>query len=470
MSTLPSPLEAELECYAYSYPHKSSYRPLSPPVPIADAWRDDDVSRLSLYVHIPFCEMRCGFCNLFTQSQPAEEVVSGYLATLSRQMRVVLSQVLRADFAQFAMGGGTPTFLTAPQLESLLSSVETALGRPLRTLPTSVETSPATATPERLQVLADHGIHRISLGVQSFLPGETGQIGRPQRLDDVYRALDLIRGLGFPVLNIDLIYGEPRQTVASWLASLREALRYRPEELYLYPLYVRPETGLASAGNYASRLRANQPSARRPRASQLRDDLYTAARDLLGEHGYVQASLRCFRLPASAVSSHACQRDGMIGLGCGARSYTRRLHYATRFAVTQAGVRTILKEWLTQTDEELAMATHGIRLSEDEQRRRFVILGLLQAEGLSISEFQQRFPLAAIEQHAAEPNAIEQISGFLEIVDRGWAARIGDRYILTSDGLQYSDVVGPLLYSEPVLERLRAFSRLPEVTLESTRA
>lgn len=442
---LPISLEpAELASYAYSYPHKSSYRPLSPPVPIADAWRDEDLSRLSLYVHVPFCEMRCGFCNLFTQSQPAEEAVSAYLSTLFRQLRVVLSHVPDAEFSQFAIGGGTPTFLTAPQLESLLSRLETALGRTLLALPTSVETSPATATSDRLQVLADHGIRRVSIGVQSFLPSETRHIGRPQHADDVYRALDGIRDRGFPVLNIDLIYGDPRQTLADWLTSIREALRYRPEELYLYPLYVRPETGLASVG--------------RPDA-EIRDDLYLAACDLLGEQGYVQSSLRCFHLPASTISDHACQRDGMIGLGCGARSYTRRLHYATRFAVTQAGVRSILRQWIEQTDDELALATHGIWLSDDEQRRRFVIMCLLQAEGLSIADFQQRFPTAAV----------DEISGLLDIAGRGWAIRTDDRYLLTPAGLQHSDLVGPLLYSRPVLERLRAFSRLPAATAAEAR-
>lgn len=437
MNTATSFEAAELTSYAYSYPHKSSYRPLSPPVRLADAWRDEDVSQLSLYVHVPFCEMRCGFCNLFTHSQPAEEVVSAYLATLERQMQVVRRHVPAADFAQLAVGGGTPTFLAAPELGALLRRVETFVGRPLRELPTSVETSPATATEERLQVLAEHGVRRISLGVQSFLPSETGRIGRPQRVEDVYQALDRIRLRGFFVLNVDLIYGDPRQTCESWLASVREALRYRPDEFYLYPLYIRPQTGLANSGN-SSRY--------------FRDDLYAAARDLLCQQGYVQSSLRNFRLPPNAAApNYDCQRDGMIGLGCGARSYTRRLHYATRFAVTQAGVRAILQEWINQNDDELALATHGMWLSEDEQGRRFAIMSLLQAEGLSIAEFNQRFP----------SGRIDEIPGFSEILLRGWAVQAGDRFVLTTDGLTNSDIVGPLLYSEPVRERLREFSRLP---------
>ena len=235
------------------------------------------------------------------------------------------------------------------------------------------------------------------------------------------------------MLNIDLIYGDPRQTCESWLASLRQALRYHPEELYLYPLYIRPETGLARAGSVSFQHRA---------------DLYSAARDLLGEHGYEQASLRCFRLPQSgSPSSYGCQRDGMIGLGCGARSYTQRLHYSSRFAVNQAGIRAILAEWIEQTDADLALATYGVWLSEEEQRRRFVILSLLQAEGLALAEFRERFPSSS----ALE---LPELGGLIE---RGWLVRIGDRYVLTPCGMQYSDTVGPLLYSQPVRDRLRAF-------------
>jgi oxygen-independent coproporphyrinogen III oxidase len=424
---------AELSTYAYSYPHKSSYGPLSPPVPIASAWRYEDVSRLSLYVHVPFCEMRCGFCNLFTQSQPADIVVEAYLATLVRQMNVVRAAVPTATFSQFALGGGTPTFLSSAQLESLLSQVETTFGQSIGRLPASVEVSPTTATKDRLDVLAGFGVQRISVGVQSFEAADAHEMGRPQKAHVAHEAIERIRACGFPVLNIDLIYGGAHQTCESWLESLRQALRYRPEELYLYPLYVRPETGLARVGS---------------RSFQHRADLYLAARGLLGERGYEQASLRCFRLPQSgSPSSYGCQRDGMIGLGCGARSYTERLHYSTRFAVTQAGIRSILAAWIAQTDLDFALATHGIWLSEDEQRRRFIILSLLQAEGLAIAEFRERFPSSAVDD-------VPEVAGLIE---RGWLVRTGDRYVLTQRGLQYSDTVGPLLYSQPVRDRLRAF-------------
>jgi oxygen-independent coproporphyrinogen-3 oxidase len=435
----PTDTQEEPASYAYSYPHKSSYRRLSPPLSLAEVWQDEDVRNLALYVHIPFCEMRCGFCNLFTESQPADGAVDAYLATLDRQMRVVAAQVPDARFAQFAVGGGTPTILSPTQLEFLFTRVERLAQRPLRQLSTSVETSPATATADRLRILADVGVRRISLGVQSFSPDEARRIGRPQQPADVFRALDQIRALPFPVLNIDLIYGEAEQTCDSWIASLEAALGYKLEELYLYPLYVRPQTGLSNVGR---------------RQAEHRTDLYAAARDLLAARGYRQASLRCFRCDDPSDSqgegnsaTYACQRDGMIGLGCGARSYTRTLHYGTRFAVTQAGVRAILRDWIAQSDDVLGRATHGIRLTEDERLRRFVILSLLQSSGLDLVECRCRFP--GIE--------IEALDGIRDLFERGWVARTGDKITLTAAGLEHSDLAGPLLYSAAVRDRLREF-------------
>ncbi|MES2788878.1 MAG: STM4012 family radical SAM protein [Planctomycetota bacterium] len=426
--------QSELSAYAYSYPHKSSYRPLTPRVPIATVWRDEDVSNLSLYVHIPFCEMRCGFCNLFTQSQPAETLVNDYLAALGRQMRVVREAVPTATFHQFAIGGGTPTYLSAQQLSDLLTAVESVLDVSIVRLPTSIETSPETATPDRLRVLANFGIQRVSLGVQSFSETETRLFGRPQQAPAVHRAIQAIRDAGSFDLNLDLIYGHPDQSAESWQASLQAALQYRPEELYLYPLYVRPETGLERQGL--------SPVGHR-------SDLYRIARDRLLDDGYEQLSLRCFRVPRAAQpAAYACQRDGMIGLGCGARSYTRELHYATRFAVTQAGVRSIVRDWIAQSDDDFAHATHGMWLSDDEQLRRYVILTLLQTDGLSLVELEQQFPGADI----------DTISGITELRTRGWLLRTETRESLTPAGLEHADEVGPILYSPLVRDRLRAFT------------
>jgi oxygen-independent coproporphyrinogen-3 oxidase len=373
--------------------------------------------------------MRCGFCNLFTRSSPPAEQAKAYLRRLRIQAEVVHDALGPVSYSRAAIGGGTPTFLTADELATLFGFLP-QLGR----VPLSVETSPATATPDRLRVLAEHHTWRISMGVQSFLDAEAHAAGRPQRRAEVDRALETIRDTGFPVLNLDLIYGIPGQTAQTWAESLRTALRWRPEELYLYPLYVRPLTGL-------SRRRVDGPD---PQWDKQRLSLYRQGRDLLRENGYRQVSMRQFRrdgVPGAEGPDYCCQDDGMVGLGCGARSYTRALHYSFDYAVSVGEVRGIIDDYLARPAGDFAYAEYGFTLDEAEQKLRWLVKSLLRSEGADLAAFGERFG----EPLSHDLTAIEA---------RGWAANTGGRLVLTDEGLARSDLIGPWLVSGAVREMM----------------
>jgi oxygen-independent coproporphyrinogen-3 oxidase len=416
------------EGYAYAYPHKTAYRPLRPPVPLREAWAGERRDALFLYLHVPFCEMRCGFCNLFTLTRPKDGLAGAYLAALRRQALRVRHALGDARFARVAVGGGTPTFLDAAQLAELFDIAEHTLGADLHAIPVAVETSPATAEPDKLALLRDRGVKRVSIGVQSFIEAEVAAAGRPQKTADVEAALGHLRAVGFPTLNLDLIYGLPRQTVASWLASVRAALRWRPEELYLYPLYVRPLTGLGRS---------------RHDGDDIRPACYREARALLLDADYVQVSMRLFRArhaPAEDGPVYCCQEDGMVGVGCGARSYTRALHYATEYAVRAPGIREILADYVARPDEAFDRADYGFRLEPGEQRRRYVIQSLLSGEGLAGAAYRNRF--------GTEP--LDDLPELGELEPLGLARRDAERLRLTPAGVERSDAIGPWLYSPAV--------------------
>ena len=240
------------EGYAYSYPHKSAYHPLRPPVPLREAWAGERRDRLALYIHVPFCGMRCGFCNLFTLANPKRPLVDRYLAATERQAQAVAEELADAAAARLIIGGGTPTFLDVEDLARLFDLAAKLFGADAARVPAAIETSPGTAHRDKLAFLKTRGVERISIGAQSFIERERCAIGRPQKRPDLTAALDTIRGAGFPVLNIDLIYGASGQTPESWRQSLRRALMWRPEEVHLYPLYVRPLTGLDGKAGSAS--------------------------------------------------------------------------------------------------------------------------------------------------------------------------------------------------------------------------
>jgi oxygen-independent coproporphyrinogen-3 oxidase len=414
--------------YSYAYPHKTAYRRLEPTISLKDAWGDEDCSALFLYLHVPFCEFRCGFCNLFTQANPEQGLVERYL----RQVRVEAEQVRaalppQAQIAKWAIGGGTPTFLEADELERLFGIITEVMGAPAE-VRGGCEASPATVTADKLAVLAAHGVERVSLGVQSFADSAAHRLGRPQRGADVERAIGLIREQAFPTLNLDLIYGGEGQSDEECVESVDQAIDYRAEEIYLYPLYVRPLTGLG-------RLDRDWDDQRM--------SAYAAGRARLLESGYEQVSMRMFRAPHAPLHSgpaYQCQSDGMIGLGCGARSYTSSLHHSSEYAVSRGGVAAILGDYLRRPASDLAVASYGIQLSRDEQRRRFVILSLLQAEGLDCDAYGQRF----------DSDALTDLPPLRQLVDHGWATMMDRRLRLTQEGLAWSDAIGPWLYSPAV--------------------
>lgn len=436
-----APLYAQ---YVYSYPHKLAYGPIEPAHPLDELWQPEPKGALFAYVHLPFCEQRCGFCNLFTFANPRAELPSRYVDALARQTQIVRAALGgEARFARFAIGGGTPTYLDPRELARMFDVTLGALGCEAGG---SVETSPETATAERLDVLRERGVTRVSMGVQSFLGDETAAIERRQSSAVVHAAIERIRARGFACLNLDLMYGLPGQTRASFLASIDAALEHAPEEIYLYPLYVRRLTILGRRAEKSERVSWDEE----------RLALYRAGRERLFERGYRAVSMRMFRrndAPGEGGSAYRCQRDGMVGLGCGARSYTHAVHYATPYAVGAEKVRAILEAWVEAPDSEHATARWGYVLDEEEQRRRFAILSLLHEDGLDRAAYRERFG-AEVETQLPELAAILSGDGADTFArDEGGVVR------LTAAGLERSDQLGPLLMSAAVRARIEAGPR-----------
>jgi oxygen-independent coproporphyrinogen III oxidase len=429
--------------YVYSYPHKSAYRSF-PKRALSDVWATENLNSLFLYIHIPFCEMRCGFCNLFTTVTHDENFVSQYLQAVKRQAQKIRESVGDMQFSQFALGGGTPTQLPISGLAHIFDIAETTMGASLNSIPIAVEVSPETATDEKLRLLRDRTTNRISMGVQSFVDAELLATQRRQTAQQVQAAIARIRKVGFPILNLDLIYGLPGQTVESWLYSIRTALQFQPEEIFLYPLYVRPLTGLGLSDR---------------QWDDNRLACYRAGRAHLLESGYQQVSMRMFRAPHypsqdtnNSGPNYSYQNDGMVGLGCGARSYTRSLHYSYDYAVSSKEIKSILANYIANTAQDFDAVNYGFELTREEQQRRFILLSLLADQGVAFQGIDLRGYRDRFNSEVFADFPILQ-----DFQELGLLEKNNQQLYLSELGLERSDSIGKSLFSPRVQGLMQAF-------------
>lgn len=407
--------------YMYSYPHKTAYRTLTPPVSLSPYLERLEGREASLYFHIPFCAHKCGYCNLFSQQCCDAERISLYLHTMRRQAEQLSVAAQGLKFTSFAVGGGTPLILDEGQLEELFCLAELFGVHPSRVF-TSVETSPEYTQKSVLRQLRARGVERLSMGVQSFNETELKKLKRRPGLGTVVGALENIVEAGFPQFNLDLIYGIEGQTVESFMRSLNTALTYRPNELFIYPLYVRPGT------------RINVRS-----TDDIGYAIYKSARELLVGQGFVQTSMRRFVRRETTETEFSCGDEVMLSCGAGGRSYLGNLHYATPYAVRQQAIADEIDHYIRTTD--FMTAANGFLLSTEEMQIRFIIKNLMYHRGVDLAEYEKRF--------GEKPDQ----NLFREFTDRGWIEETGRIVRLTEEGMAYSDYIGQAFIS-PVVRKL----------------
>jgi oxygen-independent coproporphyrinogen-3 oxidase len=189
----------------------------------------------AIYLHIPFCRALCTFCGCNTRITRSHGFVGPYIESLLAELDLYRGQLglPLLEFGELHFGGGTPTFLTPGELESLLAGLFQRL-RARADAVASIEVDPRVTTGEQLEVLARHGFRRISLGVQDFDPRVQAIVNRVQSEQQVREVTQAARALGYDSVNFDLIYGLPLQTLASVNATMDAVCRMRPDRIALY--------------------------------------------------------------------------------------------------------------------------------------------------------------------------------------------------------------------------------------------
>ncbi len=419
-------MEYPYQQYMYSYPHKIAYRTLHG-INLKEYLGRLSGSSNSLYFHIPFCQYKCGYCNLFSLAGQSMQQMERYVGAMGRHARQI-AKIMPTDavFSDLTLGGGTPLALPERLLQNVFSIARDYFGIEAGKQMAVVETSPNQTTEAKLRILKEEGVSRISIGVQSFQEEELLALHRFHTAAAAKKALGFIRDVGFRCVNVDLIYGIPGQTLVSFEDSLRQALEFGPEELFVYPLYIKPGTYLYHQGAESSKDAFG---------------MYQFAREFLMEAGYQPFSMRRFvkrGQGSQELLPSLCGFGNTISIGCGGRSYVGNLHFCTPYAVDPKQCHSILQNYMEQ--EDFCNAAHGFLLSPEEEKRRYAIKHVLFGKGISLADYRKNFG-----------SEVERDFPFLlEWVENGHAV-LGEGFLsLTEQGFALSDYLGPQLISDKV--------------------
>ena len=410
--------------YMYSYPHKTAYRTLEG-VDIRDYLPRLEQEENSLYFHIPFCQAKCGYCNLFSVTGKGADYVDAYLDAMERQMKQY--DLASYSFSDVTIGGGTPLYLEEKQLVRLFGMIEEVQGR--TEYPVIIETSPNQTTEEKLAIVKAGGTKRISLGIQSFQEEELEKLYRVHTPNQARMAVKLIERQNFECVNLDFIYGIPGQTEQSLRENLEEGVSYGPQELFVYPLYMKSGTLLKD---------------KQIEREENTRKLYDFVCEYLSKHGYVQYSMRRFvhKDYVPLTPALECGFGNTLSIGCGGRSYLGNLHFCTPYYVRQKDCNLQLERYLATKDHR--KITHGFFLDKEEEKRRYVIKNILFTSGVNMGNFRKNFG-----------KDVDKEFAILDIwKEKGYLKKEGDTYKLTTEGMALSDYLGPQLISSNVKGRM----------------
>lgn len=330
-----------------------------------------------LYVHVPFCETKCGYCDFFSVAVK-ERDTAALVDRIKTELRSRVADATRHVRTIFC-GGGTPTILPPDQLAGLLDVInDVATVDNLAEF--TVEANPATVDDEKAELLLRSGVTRVSMGAQSFFPEELDTLERIHSPDDIAPSVATLRRNGIPQINLDLIFGIPGQTRETWTGSLRRAIELEPDHIACYGLMYEPGT----------RLTAMRTSGRiRPCDEELEAEMFDSTVDTLASAGYEQYEISSFARPGCRCEHNLIywRNEPYIGVGPSAASCFDGRRYKNVADV--AG-------YIRMVDAEGHAEAESEAIDTETLITEMIMMQLRLIEGLSIEAFRRRTGLDPI--------------------------------------------------------------------------
>ena len=380
---------------------------------------------LGLYLHVPFCAERCHYCYYRSYAQPTHDQTDHYIDVLQAELTTyaqapsVKGRLL--DFAYF--GGGTPSLLTVRQIQRLFDGVKKQF--PFDSArEVTFECAPQSATSDRLRVLRDVGVTRISMGVQQLDDEVLRKSGRIHRVENVERAWERLEPLEFPIVNLDLMVGLVGESDESFFCSLDRIIAMGPPSVTIYLLEIPPNTPLYHA---LQEHQIEQP----PATWDVKRDRLRRAFEQLEQSGYaIRSAYAAVRDPYICRFVYQdAQYHGadLLGLGVASFSYFDGTHYQNQAS---------LDRYLQSVSEHGHARARAYGLADDERMVREFILQL-KLGSVSAAYFQDKFGVNVAKYFAA-PLSDGETHGWLTVDDSG--------VTLTREGLLRVDRLIPSFY------------------------
>ncbi|QXZ10599.1 oxygen-independent coproporphyrinogen III oxidase [Comamonas sp. Y33R10-2] len=372
---------------------------------------------LSVYVHVPFCESLCYYCACNKIVTKHHEKAAEYLDYLARELAMHTAHCGKGQLvSQLHLGGGTPTFFSDAELQQLMALMREhfkldAAGE------YSIEVDPRTVSNERLKVLKDMGFNRLSFGVQDFDPAVQKAVHREQPAEQVFALVAEARRLGFVSINVDLIYGLPKQTPESFARTLAQVNELRPDRIALYayahlPERFKPQRRIESADLPMGQDKLN---------------MLSGAIDAFMSGGYVYVGMDHFALPTDSLAiakrqgrlhrnfqGYSTQPDcDLIALGASAIGKVG--------ATYSQNVKT-LEEYYDAIDAGVLPVQRGLALSRDDLVRRAVIMSIMCQGAVLFEPMEQAWLISFREYFGGELAELKdmQANGLIELSDEGF--------------------------------------------------
>jgi oxygen-independent coproporphyrinogen III oxidase len=379
----------------------------------------------SLYLHIPFCEHKCIYCDFYSIA-PVElkmgdhSLVKRYLSALKTEIGLrAEDQRFHEPYETIFFGGGTPSLLHPSEIEEVLNMLAARFSIQTNAEIT-LETNPGTVNRDRLRAFRSAGINRISMGIQSFHDEELKFLTRIHNASEAKQCVKDCSAAGFENVSFDLIFSLPQQTLEKWKSNLEQAVELQPGHISCYSLILEPETPLFRM------IQSNQVTMI---DAELDADLYEFTIDFLTSHGYEQYEVSNFARSAEAgKSKFKCRHNlnywnhsNYLGFGPSSHSFWKNERW---WNISD------LKAYIDGLYGNTIPLSGGEHITEAQFMEEFIFLGL-RSEGIDLEEFRRRFSRDLSAENA--PLISELIQKKLAIIENERIRLTAKGYVLCDE-------------------------------------